>query len=564
MAGKRMNLMFSSAVSDMKAMNSSFDAGELWIAYHGRNRNRTSISKKAFEAAIPSMYNCPIVCNYDRESDSIGAHDVEFVRCADGIRMDNITHPVGIVPESAGYRWRRATEKDGTEHEYLCVDFLAWKRQPAYRHIAENGITDESMEIDIKSGHTDEDGYYVIDEFEFQAFCLLESAPPCFESAHIEFSVEDDFREQCGKMVADLRKEFDNTIRFDIQKLDAIGGGVSALGIEKNDDSRIVEENEKDLNPAKFSMGDGEQNQGAEKPKDDAKNAGIDKYDENEESGTETDPGSGGMEGSTESVGTGTGDGAGTEDGGGEDDGNTDPPADDGDDDDKKRTGNSEYSLTAVQFVSEIQEALRKYVIEDPNWGKMTMYGYIDHDTELHEVYVINYMDWFYYGIPYTTSGDSVNIEFELAKKKKICFVDFEQGAEESGLCKFAREYAQWFSDIATGMKEELEALRKFKADIDAENAKKQIDGIFSRFEDLKDCDAFVQYRASIEKENYAADADEVERKCYELRGRNIKTKFSFEPEERSIRIPAVMTDGEKSVDAEEPYNGVFHQFGIR
>ena len=61
----------------IKTLNSSFDYGILDIAYDGLNRNGSKIDKAVFERCASTMYNCPIVCNYSREDDSIGGHDVD-------------------------------------------------------------------------------------------------------------------------------------------------------------------------------------------------------------------------------------------------------------------------------------------------------------------------------------------------------------------------------------------------------------------------------------------------------------------------------------------------------
>ena len=199
-------LTYSSSVDNLQDLNSSFDRGVLRVAYAGRNRNGSSISKAAFEDAIRTIYNCPVVCNYNREEDMIGSHDVEIVMQDGRPVMVNITQPVGVVPESANYWWE-TREDNGAEHEYLCVDVIIWKRQEAYKKIKENGITDESMEIKVIDGHS-EDGWYVIDRFEFLAFCLLEAAEPCYESASLEMFSADAFRECYTRMMEEFKACF--------------------------------------------------------------------------------------------------------------------------------------------------------------------------------------------------------------------------------------------------------------------------------------------------------------------------------------------------------------------
>ena len=128
---KNMVIEFSSSLSNIVEVNSSFNAAKLRIAYTGKNRNNTFISKESFERAIPTMYNCPIVANYMRESDEIGSHDGEFIKDKNGkTKYVNLTQPVGVIPESAQYSWE-TVDDNGVIHEYLCADVILWKRQEA-------------------------------------------------------------------------------------------------------------------------------------------------------------------------------------------------------------------------------------------------------------------------------------------------------------------------------------------------------------------------------------------------------------------------------------------------
>lgn len=203
-------ITYESALTDLCEKNSSFDAGILRIAYPGKNRNKTSISKEVFEKCIGSLRNCPVVCNYDRETDTLGGHDMEVARDANGnLKLCNLTTPVGVVPESARVWWANVTEDDGTIREYLHTDVLLWKRQEAYDKIKNDGITAHSMEIKVKDGKM-VDGYYVINDFEFTAFTLI-GVTPCFESSAIEVFSMQGFKEQMEAMMKDL-KECDNLV----------------------------------------------------------------------------------------------------------------------------------------------------------------------------------------------------------------------------------------------------------------------------------------------------------------------------------------------------------------
>lgn len=105
MSSKNMVLTFASRLDDVKELNSSFDTGVLRVAYVGANRNNSFISKEVFERCMPTIYNCPIVCNYDRDADSIGSHDMAVVKGEDVDRIVAMTQPVRVVPESENYSW---------------------------------------------------------------------------------------------------------------------------------------------------------------------------------------------------------------------------------------------------------------------------------------------------------------------------------------------------------------------------------------------------------------------------------------------------------------------------
>ena len=204
---KIMNLTFDSAVSDLCEVNKSFDRGVIRIAYVGENRNQTFISKQAFEKALPSIYNCPIVCNYDISTDTLGGHDIEIIRNSDGnLQVINATDPIGVIPESAKVWFDNFTDHNGVEHEYLYAEALFWKRQIAYQKIKSDGITNQSMEIAVNEG-AKEDGIYHINDFEFTAFAAI-GVTPCFEDASIEVFSQRRYKEQLSEMMKDLRESF--------------------------------------------------------------------------------------------------------------------------------------------------------------------------------------------------------------------------------------------------------------------------------------------------------------------------------------------------------------------
>lgn len=207
----RMQLVrFATAFEDIKDVNPSFAVGKLRIAYVGDNRNGSSISKEVMEAAIPTMYNCPVVAHYDRATNSFGSHDVELIQEDENhYKLVNVTQPVGVVPAGAECFFETDADENGVQREYLSTTVLLWKRQEAYEHICELTNIGESMEVVFDKCHVDHRGVLVADSMHFEAFCLLESAEPCYEGAELAvFSTQDElnFKQQYAQMMAELKQ----------------------------------------------------------------------------------------------------------------------------------------------------------------------------------------------------------------------------------------------------------------------------------------------------------------------------------------------------------------------
>lgn len=496
---KYASLVFSSGIDKLTEHNSSFDRGVLKVCYVGKNRNGSFISKETFERCMKSIYNCPIVCRYDREADEIGAHDVDVVRDDDGLRLINTTSPIGVIPESSTYSWHDVEEEDGTVHEYLFVDALIWKRQEAYRKIKENGVTDESMEITIKEGHM-KDGVYVIDDFEFTAFCLLGTAKPCYESASLVTFSQDKFREQFAQMMSELKGNMiQPSLEVEINKNFAEGGNDSleeklALMAEFGLTEEMLD----------FSLEDAE------------------------------------LEGLREKF------------------------------EQIKATNEAaerERFALAEQFRNELCEALSEETITT-EFGTMSRYWYMDYDAELNEVYCYDSSDWNIYGLKYEMNGDHVVIDFESRKRKKLAIVDFDDGEQPTNAFsllldavaeKFTSKDAEWQEMVSAAEEKfqrtenELAELRQFKA-----NAEKAADdavreNVFSQFEDLAGDEAYE----SLRENNADYSVEELEEKCYALRGRKQSAKFALEPK-KTHKLPVE----KKTAAPAEPYGGIFVEFG--
>lgn len=501
-----MSIVYSSSFDRLTDCNSSFDRGVLRVCYVGRNRNNSFISKETFERCMPSIYNCPIVCRYDRDADEIGAHDMELVKNNDGsMSIVNTTNPVGVIPESANYWWEEVEEDDGSIHEYLCVDALLWKRQEAYQKIKEDGITDESMEISIKEGSM-KDGVYVIERFEFTAFCLLGTAEPCYESASLLVFSCEDFKAQLDEMMREFKDSFSLIQPSDevvIHPQNNSEGGEEVLDEKKVlMDQYGLSEDMLDFNLDDFTVEEL-----------------TEKFEAIKNEG-------------------GTGEGA-----------------------------DQAFAL-AEQFREELINALSAEKV-DTCFGEMTRYWYFDYDAEVQEVYCYDHEDWKLYGFTYSMNGDHVVVDFESKKRKKCAIVDFDEGEQTSVFASvystisdhFTENENSWTekyqsaSDAIASMEQELSDLREFKANADQAALDHERESIFAQFEDLVGIPAFDEIFEN--HEQYSME--ELEEKLYAIRGRKQSEKFSLQGQ----KAPKLPVEKKTDIDS-DPYGGVFAEYGIQ
>ena len=209
MKNKKLKLDFEMTIFDVVDLNKSFAAAKCLVCYTGRNRNYSDIGKQKIIDALPSIKNIPVVGRYDSDKDDFGSHDIKVINKEDGIDIVNATIPFGVVPESAN-QWFETRIVNGEEKECFFTDVVLWKRQHGYEHIANAGTISESMEIDVSEYVVDQDGYCIIDKFQFEALCLLgESVTPCFENACVQMysdEIVSDFKFQFSEMLREFKE----------------------------------------------------------------------------------------------------------------------------------------------------------------------------------------------------------------------------------------------------------------------------------------------------------------------------------------------------------------------
>lgn len=541
-----MYLTFASSFAGIKEFDSRFDRGVMRVAYPGDNRNGSSISKEDFERAIGTIYNCPIVCHYDRETDTLGGHDMELARGADGsMRIVNATDPVGVVPESAGHHWEWVTDEDGVEREYLCVDALLWKRQEAYRKIKNDGITAQSMEITVNRGKKI-DGVYHIYDFTFEAFCLI-GVEPCYQGAALELFSSNEFKTKLSEMMQELKETF-SMVTPSAEVHDTHPQNILTEGGEKvlHEKTELAARYGIDVNALDFSLDDFtleeltekfEAMQATAEEPEAAEPAAEPEVTEEPEAAVQAEP--------------------------------ADPePAEPEENPEPAAEPEADNFALTGNVLNEVMRSLEQETMTD-DWGTWPRYCYADCDLDAGEVYCWDCTDWLLYGFKFAMDGDNVVIDFESKQRMKYVIAPFEEGEQASPFAETFQRMAeklqssaelnekyQAASDTITAMETELGELRQFKADTESKALQSAREEVFAQFEDLIGVEAFEDLRAHCE--DYS-DMDALEEKCFAIRGRN-GTPAKFSMGEKTPKLKVVRDQDNYT---KEPYGGLFARFGI-
>lgn len=510
-----LTLVYNSGLTRVVEKNTSFDVAVLKIAYEGLNRNGSSISKEVFERAIPSIYNTPVVTNYDRETESLGGHDMDVVKTSSGgVKIVNATHPVGVIPESANVWWE-TFEVDGQEKDYLCTDVLVWKRQEAYDKLYTDKSIAQSMEITVKEGHL-KDGVYEILSFEFTAFCLI-GVEPCFENSELTFSVSG-IKDEIANMMSDLKDSYSKTLSnpetvANIKEDFLKEGGSKVLSDKKME---LIEKYE--MNADDFDL---------------SEDISIEDFEEKLKAFASKKTEEGEVKDAAE----------------GADEGKS-----------------FELASNINAWIREAVSGVRETV--EGGWER-SKYYVADTDILEQAVYLADW-DGHFYKAPYSMDGDVVVVDFDAKVRVKLTYVEFVEGSEESfnlevfqhisdakrEVFELTKKY-QTVSDKVNALEEELSGLRAFKKEAEEAELSATIEAVFSEFEDLVGNEDFENLKENAR--NY--DVNTLEEKCYAIRGKSVM----FSRDEAIDKAPKITVlkeahDGHES-DHNEPYGGLFKKF---
>lgn len=151
---------------------------KLQACHTGLNRNNSSISTETMNAALPSFSNRPILGYIHQLEDGtfdFYSHNMELVEDeneADGVRLEYLETPVGVVPESCNAHLAYDESKEKT---YVEVDaYIFEEYSKAADIIREKGVSKVSVELAIEDmSFNAKEGFLSINSFYFMGVTIL-------------------------------------------------------------------------------------------------------------------------------------------------------------------------------------------------------------------------------------------------------------------------------------------------------------------------------------------------------------------------------------------------------
>lgn len=260
---QNLNLDYDSYKFDVLQKNQLFSEAKIYVMYHGENRNNSSISKESVDEAIQSIYNIPIVGEFvedetSEEENNFGGHGGKLVVDDNGARFIHTTKPMGVIPESADVYWETIKDSKEREREYLVVEgALLWNRYEDAVNTLKSDNFGQSMEIEVEEGtFDDETGLYMIEKFDFSAFCVLGldgrkdgGVEPAFEDSKIityskEFSNElKEMKKELSEYFTSFSKEEEEVKKMSKEKEFDLDSAKTAVA--KAEDTKLQEDVDK-------------------------------------------------------------------------------------------------------------------------------------------------------------------------------------------------------------------------------------------------------------------------------------------------------------------------------
>jgi len=183
---------------------------EIKVAYVGKNRNHSVISKEKLTEMAKTLRGNPIVGYYKKDKEDFADHGQQLVIDDEGVRTNCLTVPYGFVAPDAKVWFQTFDDYDEfgniQTREYLMTQGYLWTGQfKECQKVIDEGKP-QSMEFqddDSFKGHWAEDygtgnEFFIIDNAVFSKLCILgDDVEPCFEGASVTVPmISKDFAKQ--------------------------------------------------------------------------------------------------------------------------------------------------------------------------------------------------------------------------------------------------------------------------------------------------------------------------------------------------------------------------------
>ena len=202
-----------------KEIDERFLEVKVYVLHLGENYNGSIFTKDVVTNAIPSLANTPLLAFVKRnenEKDFAG-HEIDLVIEQGEYKWKYSGQAYGVIPEVNNARWELMVGSDGVEREYLVVDAIVWKKfDDAVEIITRDLAKGQSMELSEKySGHFDESGLFVFDQFKFDGCAILgNNVEPAMNSAKIEmkFSMSN-LKNTISEMMKEYTRKYSKEVK---------------------------------------------------------------------------------------------------------------------------------------------------------------------------------------------------------------------------------------------------------------------------------------------------------------------------------------------------------------
>lgn len=476
---------------ELKEDDIRYSLAKLYIMHDGRNYNGSSFTKEVIEACKHTAFNMPII-GYIEDGD-FSDHRYELEKDENGeYQYTCKEQAVGVIPESADLYMEEVIGDDGIKRNYLVADnVIIWRKWNDVNKI----FDDESQKwhscelSDNYEGHFDRDkNEFVFDKFEFFGFTVLgDKYSPAMKNSNIEIK---NFAKINRDIVEANLEKFMKNFSKEVESL-AVKDNKSFE--EENQENEVVKESNKE-------------------------NEVLDQEEQVEDNSSEEDNNENNE----------------TEISDSEDNSENNHDANQETEQEFSNKREFTFSLSHEDIRSKLYNKLWEVEDADGDW-------YFIHKTTNEYFIYMSYDSDIVYKQNYTVDGDEVSFSGERTKMyytlvdeetyNSISHKTYSQLEVELG--KSTLELNEVKSKFNT-LEVENKELKEFKANIEKEKVKFEVDEVISKFSSLTELEyADLRDRAY----SLAITKEELEEKLYALVGRKNFSLNSDEKLETQIRF---------------------------